>query len=242
MLKISDLKVWLHRDIAKLDKLLLLLASIDGPCQVKDVKEQAKKAGLHIVTKWKDVSSSLSRSKGMAIRTHEGWEITEAGKLHLKKLGIAKISSSATQVAIDLQAELANIRNEQTRSFLDEAIKCYEHELYRSAIVMSWIGAVHILHDYVSLNHMKQFNEEAKKKNPEWKHAKTANDLNGIGEAEFLDRITAISILDRNVKKELKNCLDRRNSCSHPGSLQVSTNTVAHHIEILLLNVFKKFQ
>ena len=41
---------------------------------------------------------------------------------------------------------------------------------------------------------------------------------------------------------ELRNCLDRRNGCGHPNSLKIGPNTVAHHIEILLLNVFKAFQ
>ncbi len=75
----------------------------------------------------------------------------------------------------------------------------------------------------------------------EWKAAKTPDDLGRMGEAEFLDRLAAISVLSKNVKTELKNCLDRRNGCGHPNSLKLGANTVAHHIEILLLNVFKKF-
>jgi len=43
------------------------------------------------------------------------------------------------------------------------------------------------------------------------------------------------------VKAELKQCLDRRNGCGHPNSLKIGPNTVAHHLEILLLNVFNKF-
>jgi len=48
-------------------------------------------------------------------------------------------------------------------------------------------------------------------------------------------------MLSKNVKTELKNCLDRRNRCGHPNSLKLGANTVAHHIEVLLLNVFKVF-
>ncbi len=33
----------------------------------------------------------------------------------------------------------------------------------------------------------------------------------------------------------------RRNGCGHPNSLKIGANTAAHHIEILLLNVFQKF-
>jgi hypothetical protein len=60
-------------------------------------------------------------------------------------------------------------------------------------------------------------------------------------EGEFLDRLVAISLIGKNVKAELKQCLDRRNGCGHPNSLKIGPATVAHHLEILLLNVFQPF-
>ncbi len=113
--------------------------------------------------------------------------------------------------------------------------------LYRSAIVMSWLAAVDVLHNHVHTNHLKALNTEAGRVDAKWKGAKTTDGLGRMGESDFLDRIVALSIIGKNVKKELKDCLDRRNGCGHPNSLQIGANTVAHHIEILLLNVFKKF-
>ena len=241
MLSLSDLKNWLHRELSQLDKLLLILVSLDEPCQVKDMKEHAKEAGFRVPTKW-NPSASLGKSKGLAIRTPKGWEITEAGKQHLRNLGVTKISPAAVQVATDLRAELPSIKNDDARAFVEEAIKCHEAELYRSAIVMSWLAAMGVLHNHVHAKHLKKLNAEAKRVDGRWKDAKTTDDLGRMGEADFLDRITALSIIGKNVKKELKNCLDRRNGCGHPNSLKIGANTVAHHIEILLLNVFKKFK
>ena len=141
-----------------------------------------------------------------------------------------------------LRTALQNITGSDTLAFGEEAIKCYEAELYRSAIVMSWLAAMDVLHNHVYAKYLKAFNAEAKRVDVRWKDAKTADDLGKMGEADFLDRIAALSIIDKNVKKELKNCLDRRNGCGHPNSLKLGPNTVAHHIEILLLNVFKVFQ
>lgn len=241
MLSLSDLKNWLHRELSQLDKLLLILVSLDEPCQVKDMKEHAKEAGFRVPTKW-NPSATLGKSKGLAIRTPKGWEITEAGKQHLRNLGVTKISPAAVQVATDLRAELPSIKNDDARAFVEEAIKCHEAELYRSAIVMSWLAAMGVLHNHVHAKHLKKLNAEAKRVDGRWKDAKTTDDLGRMGEADFLDRITALSIIGKNVKKELKNCLDRRNGCGHPNSLKIGANTVAHHIEILLLNVFKKFK
>lgn len=240
MLSLSDLKSWLHRDLSQRDKLLILLASLGKPCQVKDIKELAKQAGLRVPAGW-NPSASLARSNGRAIRTPQGWEITEPGKQHPRNLGVTKISPAAVQVATDLRAELTKVDNDDTRLFVEEAIKCYEAELYRSAVVMSWLAAVDVLHSHVHQKHLAAFNAEAKHVDSRWRDAKTTDDLGRMAEVDFLDRILAISVIGKNVKKELKDCLDRRNGCGHPNSMKIGANTVAHHIEILLLNIFKVF-
>ena len=235
-----DLKSWLHKDLKNLDKLLLVLAAFDKPCQVKDVRSKAGRAGFKIPIRW-NVSDVLGRSKGLAIRTPLGWEISDAGKQYLRNLGVISISPVAVQIATDLRAELQKISDVNTLTFVEEAIKCYEAELYRSAVVMSWLAAVDVLYKHVSKFHQSSFNAEAKRVNAKWKNAKTSDDLGRMREADFLDRLVAISVLGKNVKEELKECLDRRNACGHPNSYKIGANTVAHHIEILLLNVFKKF-
>jgi hypothetical protein len=206
LLSLSDLKSWLHRDLSQREKLLLLLASLREPSQIKDLKGLAEQAGLRMPAEW-NPSASLGKSKGLAIRTPMGWEITEAGKQHLRNLGVTRISPAAVQVATDLRAELPRIVNDDTRLFVEEAIKCYEAELYRSAIVMSWLAAMHVLHNYVHQTHLAPFNAEAKRVDNRWRDAKTTDDLGRMSEADFLDRIAAISVVGRNVKKELKDCL-----------------------------------
>jgi hypothetical protein len=69
----------------------------------------------------------------------------------------------------------------------------------------------------------------------------TSNQSLPRAERDFLDRIAALSIIGKNVKQELEKCLERRNGCGHPNSRRLGQNTVAHHIEVLLLNVFEKF-
>ncbi len=60
-------------------------------------------------------------------------------------------------------------------------------------------------------------------------------------ESEFVDTIYKISMIGKNVRDELQLCLKRRNGCGHPNSLKLRGNTVASHLEILILNVFVKF-
>ena len=239
MLKSGELKDWLHKNLDRLDKLLLILATQDSPTSVSKLIEVAEGAGFREPKNW-NVSAILSTSKGKAIRT-SGWELTSEGKMHLRTLGVASISPAAMQVAVDLRHHLSKVVDAQTRNFVEEAIKCHEAELYRSAIVMSWLGAVDVLQKHVLLNHLAAFNAEAARINSKWKMALTQDDIGRMGESDFLDRIEALSIIGKNVKAQLKGCLDLRNACGHPNSLKVSVNKSAAHIETLLQNVFEKF-
>jgi hypothetical protein len=154
-------------------------------------------------------------------------------------LGFGGTNPIAVRIAADLRCELATIREPITQAFVEEAIKCYEAGLHRSAIVMSWIAAVGVLYRHVYDGHLQAFNQEASRIDPKWKTAKSVDDLSRMKEADFLDRLVALSIIGKNVKNELKQCLDRRNSCGHPNSLKIGPATVAHHLEVLLLNVFQ---
>lgn len=239
MLKLDELKIHLHKNLGKLDKVLLVLGTQSEPIAVSKINELAEAAGFRAMRKW-NVSAILGASKGKAIRT-TGWELTDAGKMHLRDLGVATISPAAMQVAVDLRKHLADIPDEQTRGFVEEAIKCHEAELYRSAIVMSWLGAVDVLQKHVHQNRLTEFNAEASRVNSRWRPAVSQDDIGKMGESDFLDRIEALSIIGKNVKAQLKGCLDLRNGCGHPNSLKVSVNKSAAHIETLLQNVFEKF-
>jgi hypothetical protein len=177
----------------------------------------------------------------LAIKTNTGWELADAGKQHLKQLGVTKVSPAAVQVATDLRDLVARVKDDDTRAFVEEAVQCYELELYRSAVVMSWLAAFHVLKKEVHQKHLSAFNTEAARADAKWKAATTTDDIGRMKESDFLDRIAAISMIGKNVKDELQKCLKLRNACGHPNSLRIGPNAVASHIEILLLNVLQPY-
>jgi len=240
VIELKDLKNILHGDLGRLDKLLIVLAAAEKPMKVAEIHQLATAAGVHGHKKW-NISNSLSSSKAKAIRTPLGWELTDAGRARVDAL----LGYSATQPpsapAVDLRKELAKITNAKTRAFVDEAVKCYDGKLYRSAIVMSWLAAVDVLYAFVLKHHLKAFNNAAAKVNNKWKPAVTADDLTLMKERDFLDRLAGISMIGKNVKAALVECLDRRNGCGHPNSLKIGPQAVGHHIETLILNVFQPF-
>jgi hypothetical protein len=145
------------------------------------------------------------------------------------------------QVATDLRDLLGTIKDAETRVFLEEAVQCHEFELYRSAVVMSWLAAMHVMKLEVHKNHLHAFNAEAARVNPKWKMAVTTDDLGLMKEKDFLNILSAISVLGKNVKEKLQVCLDTRNACGHPNTMKIGPLTVASHIEVLLLNIFQRF-
>ncbi len=191
------------------------------------------------MARW-NITDILTKSK-YAIRLPTGYEVSEKGFERLEKLGVTKIPAGAAKIAQDLRKHLATIKDDTTRAFVEEAIRCHEAALYRSAIVMSWLAAVGVLQNVVVTNRLAAFNAEAKRIDAKWKDAATTDDLGRMKEVDFLDRIAAVGIIGKNVKMELVKGLNLRNGCGHPNSLKVSTNQVAAHIEFLLLNVFDTF-
>jgi hypothetical protein len=235
------LKDWLHqRGLTQTDQLLLVLASFDCPVPLKEVLDRAENAGLKR-RKFSNPSATLSRTRGLAVHNSLGWEITAAGRRALAERGFSTDNPAHVEVAIDLRRYLAGLNDETVKSFLDETIHCFELGLHRSAVVMSWLAAIYILQREVLANHLAAFNAEMSRIKSDWKPARSADDFGPVKESDFLDRLVAISVIGKNVKTELKQCLDRRNACGHPNSYRLGKNAVAHHIETLLLNVFSKF-
>jgi hypothetical protein len=174
-------------------------------------------------------SMILARSGGLAIRTLAGWERSEAGKQHLRNLGVREISAAAAHLAVDLRKELKNIKDDETREFVEESIRCYELALYRAAVVLSWHAAIHTLHKYVLQYQLKAFNAEAARVDDRWKPAKTTDDLGRMKESDFLDRIAALSIVGKGVKEELILCLSDAmpaDTLALPKSASIRSHTI----------------
>lgn len=229
----------------RLDKLLICLGvSYRTPKRPRDVEALAAGAGLRAVKRW-NVSDILAGSKGLAANTDDGWRLSAAGIEHIRKLAGPRLSVAPPPLALTLRGHLSRIKQPHLAEFVEEAIKCFEARLYRSAVVLSWVGALALLYDYVVANELAAFNAEATRrtansKNP-WKPAKTADDLALMKEHEFLQVIEHISVIGKTVKQELEARLKLRNGCGHPNSFALAENTVAAHVEQLILNVYAKF-
>lgn len=224
-------------DIHQQDKVLLCLAlDISSSKPVKKITEIGIHCGYPQIKKL-NVSSILSRQKGLVVRSPNGWELTTKGQAHIKSL----IGGSAAIISNSLRTSMHSIHNSDTKKFVEEAVLCFEAHLYRAAVVLSWVGAVSVLYNHVLTNHKQTFNTMATNKNPKWKHANTIDDLARMKESDFLDVCESSSIIGKSVKQELQTALTLRNGCGHPNTLKLGENRVSAHIESLILNIYSQF-
>jgi hypothetical protein len=215
-------------------------ATAKKPAEVRDL---AVGAGLKRAKNW-NISGEFRRASTLVANTSAGWELIADGRLHVAKL-VGANETRLSDVATSLRTLLNNVTSPEVKAFLEEAVSCFEHRLYRAAIVFSWVGAVAILHKYVFDNVLSDFNKEAQvrtanSKEP-WKPAKRQDDLGRLSESTFLQVIESIGVISKNEKQLLEEALKLRNAFGHPTSVSIAENTAAAHIERLTLNVYKKF-
>jgi hypothetical protein len=237
----DSLKDLLSQNLTDRDRVLICLAVEPvGPRKVAEILALAIPAGWR-ASKKKNLSDVLRRATGLAVRTDAGWELTSAGGQHVAKIAGPLLSSPLPRVASSLRAHLVKIKDADTLAFVEEAIACFETRQYRAAVVLSWVGAVSVLHNHAVSHYLGDFNKEAWRRDCKWRPAKNVDDLSLMKEDTFLDVLQAISAIGKNVKLELKKCLELRNGCGHPNSLKVAEHKVSAHIEDLILNVFAKY-
>lgn len=222
------------------DKILLILVDNDYvPKQISEIKSIGKTNGLMEIDKW-NVSMVLSALKGKVTKIKEGWILTNTGKEYLNKSGFLKIKPLINSQK-ELLTEASKIKTNHVKEFVNEAINALESGLLRSSVVISWVGSISLLYDFVLKNKLNEFNIEAKRRNNKWKDATNIDGLTRMKEFDFLQILETISIIGKNTKNELEQALKLRNSCGHPSTLKIGFKKVEAHIEILLLNVFRKF-
>jgi hypothetical protein len=241
VLAINDLKNYLHQPgTGRTVKLLAIMAVLAKPSKVAEIKDVGRDAGLRDIQGW-NVSQYLRESRGKAILTKTGWELTDAGNTEVRTVFGINSANARPPVAVNLRELMANINDDTTVAFVDEAVRCYEGGQLRSAIVMAWLAAVDVIYNEILTKKLAEFNATARKQDPKWQDAVDRDGLALMRESFFLERAFTVRAITKNERAALDECLTRRNACGHPNSFKIGPNAVAHHIETLILNVFQKY-
>jgi hypothetical protein len=233
-----------RRDLSKTDKLLAVL--LDEAAPAKSNKEIRRICtDLQFPVSPSDVRSHLQQPLHQRKITYseKRWCLTDFGRVYLGRKGLLPDSYSLVVNPEEaIRIHIGQIKNPARQQFLWEAVQCLEEKLYRSAIVMSWLGAMAILNDFVVKNELERFNIQGAFQDPLWQNVSSVDDLSRLKEVDFLQIIGMMGLIEEAVEKQLNECLRRRNRCGRPNAYQINRQVVAQHIEILVLNVYAKFE
>jgi len=134
----SQLKDVLHQpSLRRLDQLLICL-SVDAhrPKKIRELAGLAANAGARTLAK-SNISDTLGRPAGLAVRTRNGWELTAEGRRHTAELlaSLGHAASPTPKLVTNLRGFLGKLTNPGTRAFVEEAILCLEGRHLRAASV-----------------------------------------------------------------------------------------------------------
>ena len=164
-------------------------------------------------------------------------------QLHIEyRAEVSDVAQESPVAALESLVQAVETAPQDYRDYLREALSCYEHGLYRGAILLVWSAIVQHLYSiagqrpggiktFETANHARF---GALKK---YRALKKQDDFLYLGERDFLQLGEDAGMFNRNARKVLQERLDLRNLCGHPTQYRPGREETVIFIESLLLNV-----
>lgn len=223
------------------EKALFILSCVSSPASTGSIRDYGLSLGLREISKW-NLSEVLRRQAPFCARFPDGWVLTPEGERELAGLGYLNRSPLVSKTRLDLENHVNQIQDPARRNFAHEAVSCFNGGLNRACVVLSWVGAIWILQHHIVNNYLQQFNAAGSTRfKSAFKNIITMQHFSRMQESDILQICEDIGLLDKSMKNQLVERLNFRNACGHPNMIVVDDHGVAHHVEFLLNNVYKKF-
>jgi hypothetical protein len=175
-------------------------------------------------------------------------EIETALKCFKKDFILGLQTRSATP-ASQLQVLLGSIQDSTYAEYLQEAIECSRHELYRGAAVLGWAAAIDQIHRSLELRGFEEFNKKSAwmtaqtkgkfKKFSQSLNVTSISELREVFDNIILWVLEGMELIDGNQHTRLHSCFELRCQCSHPGEAPVTEYNLLSFFSDLNEIVFK---
>lgn len=226
---------------ARGERLLFLLSRMDGPASIAKIKEYAIEIGFREISKW-NVSDILRKQVPLCILKSDGWILTPEGDQYLAGLGYFERSPIVSKTRGDLESHAKQIVDSMRRGFAQEAVACFNNGLHRACVVLSWVGAIWIIENHIVIHRLSEFNSAGTSRfKANFRKIISVEHFTRMQEVDVLQLAEDIGLFDKSMKNQLIERLNFRNTCGHPNMVVIDDHSVAHHVEFLLNNVYKKF-
>jgi hypothetical protein len=188
------------------------------------------------------LATYLSRlaTSGHLLQEKSKYKLARAIRSELdKKYGVHHSVVAVNKILTELPDKVPNVAE---RAFLNEALKCYRNEAYRSCIVMTWNLAYAHLLDWIlkEPTRLQAFNNAIMKRYPKKTGlaiAKYDDFTDELKEREVLEICNAGNLFNSTIFKILREKLDRRNIVAHPSTAVVVQSQADDTVTDLVNNV-----
>jgi hypothetical protein len=210
-----------------------------SPSQIKKCFEEIH---IHPYSNISDYLGKKSAGRGSPyIRTNAGYKLERTKFREIEKeLGAhPHVAAANSSLRIHIKEGMPTT----SKAFILEAISCYEHRLYRSSIIMTWLFALDSLHEYILAKKLAEFNTAylLDSSNKKGLQISTKDDFSELKESKFIEICRASGLITNDVRKILDAKLGIRNTCAHPSAITISDVKCAEFITDLLDNVTTKY-
>lgn len=210
-----------------------------SPAQIRKCFEELH---VHPYSNIPDYLGKKSGGKGSPfIKTKTGYKLERSNLREIEKAIGTEPHISATKST--LRAHIRQGMPATAEAFITEAISCYEHKLYRSAIIMTWLFALDSMYEYILAKKLTEFNMAyaADSSNKKSLQISSKDEFSELKESKFIEICRASNIITNDVRKILDTKLGIRNTCAHPSTITISDVKCSEFIIDLLDNVTSKF-
>ena len=237
----QDFQEFPQKEQVKLMAYYFLKSSNKTTFKINDIKKCFEEENLHLPSNISREIHLLNKSKDLIKKSDRYWALHRTTE---KKLdGISLGSESFNKVKTELSSLMKNLKNNDQKEFLREAITCLQTNSIRASIVMTWLLTIDILYEYIVKNKLEDFNSALKKdsSSKSKKIITKKEDFNEIKDVDFIRIMRSVRIIDKNQKKILDQKLEFRNIAAHPNSIKITRLTVYEYIQNLMDNIIVNF-
>jgi hypothetical protein len=154
---------------------------------------------------------------------------------------VADVEQEAPGAALESLEDAVAKAPADYRPYLEEALRCYRHRLYRAAVLMVWSAAME--HMYATAAGHRRGIREFEKANKarfgsqkKYREIKKRDDFLYLGERDFITLGEDAGMFNRNARRKLHERLETRNLCGHPTKYTIGREETVIFIESLILN------
>ncbi len=160
------------------------------------------------------------------------WTLTESGRQQVRSLlGLPSTEVELEHDAGTLTALVATLADEDTKSYLNEALKCLRVSALRAAVVFVWTAAMHAIRTQMIAKPIADVNAAITKHDPKARAVSRLDDFAYIKDSIALLAAKDLGIFDKNEKDALDEALNLRNRCGHPSKYRPGVKKVSSFIE-----------